>query len=112
MIGEASIEDLVSYIQRNVVRELTEQYPDLIVTEGFTATLANAAETAGNQFIMIIDEWDAPIREVVGDGAVILTAKEWRMEDILPLWQDSEGWRLCDQGNSGKKQNVFPPFHG
>lgn len=25
------------------------------------------------------------IRDVVGDGAVILPAKEWRMEDILPL---------------------------
>ena len=26
-IGEASLDDMVSYIQRNVVRELTEQYP-------------------------------------------------------------------------------------
>lgn len=66
VIGEASITDIVPYIQRNVIRELTEQYPDLKVVEGFSATLANAAETAGNKFIMIIDEWDAPIREAMG----------------------------------------------
>lgn len=63
VIGETQMTDLVPYIQRNVVRELTEQYPALNVAEGFAATLANAAEAAGNKFIMIIDEWDAPIRE-------------------------------------------------
>ena len=63
VIGEASMTGLVPYIQRNVVQELTEQYPTLNVAEGFSATLANAAKAAGNKFIMIIDEWDAPIRE-------------------------------------------------
>lgn len=63
VIGEASIADIVPYIQRNVVQELTEQYPDLKVAEGFGATLANAVQVAGNKFVMIIDEWDAPIRE-------------------------------------------------
>lgn len=66
VIGETSMADMIPYIRRNVVRELTEQYPSLKVAEGFTATLANAAETAGNKFIMIIDEWDAPIREAKG----------------------------------------------
>ena len=63
VIGEASDMDIVPYIQRNVVRELTEQYPKLRVVEGFAATLANAVEAAGNKFVMLIDEWDAPIRE-------------------------------------------------
>ncbi len=62
VIGETSIEDMIPYIQRNVTRELTEQYPELKTVEGFTATLANAAAAVGNKFIMIIDEWDAPIR--------------------------------------------------
>ncbi|MCI8995028.1 MAG: AAA family ATPase [Lachnospiraceae bacterium] len=62
-IGEASLADMVPYIQRNVIQELTEQYPRLKVREGFAATLSNAAKAAGNKFIMIIDEWDAPIRE-------------------------------------------------
>ncbi len=66
VIGEASIEEIVPFIQRNVVRELGEQYPKLNVVEGFAATLANAAQIAGNKFVMIIDEWDAPIREAKG----------------------------------------------
>lgn len=63
VIGETSTGDIVPYIQRNLIRELTEEYPDLQVVEGFAATLANAVKTAGNKFIVIIDEWDAPIRE-------------------------------------------------
>lgn len=66
VIGEASIADIVPYIKRNVIGELTEQYPALKIVEGFAATLANAVEAAGNRFIMIIDEWDAPIREAGG----------------------------------------------
>ncbi len=63
VIGEASVADMVPYIQRNVTQELKEQYPALRIAEGFAATLANAAEISGKKFIMIIDEWDAPIRE-------------------------------------------------
>ena len=66
VIGETVMEDIVSYIQRNIVRELVEQYSELKVVEGFVATLANAAKLVGNKFIMIIDEWDAPIREAKG----------------------------------------------
>ena len=66
VIGEAAMMDIVPYIQRNIIRELTEQYPELKAAEGFAATLANAAKAAGNKFIMIIDEWDAPIRETAG----------------------------------------------
>lgn len=66
VIGEASITNIVPYIQRNVIHELSEQFPKLKVSEGFAATLTNAAEMTGNKFIMIIDEWDAPIREAGG----------------------------------------------
>ncbi len=65
-IGGASVEEVVPYIRRNVIRELTEQYPGVKSAEGFAAMLANAVEAAGNKFIMIIDEWDAPIREAYG----------------------------------------------
>lgn len=66
VIGGASVEEVVPYIQRNVIRELTEQYPDMKRAEGFAATMANAAKAAGNKLVMIIDEWDAPIREAQG----------------------------------------------
>ena len=63
IIGEAAAGDRVAYVKRTVVRELKEQYPQMEVVEGFVPTLANAVEITGNKFIMIIDEWDAPIRE-------------------------------------------------
>ncbi|MCM1026580.1 MAG: ATP-binding protein [Roseburia sp.] len=67
VIGEASsIAELVAYVKRNVSRELTESYPNLKAAEGFMSTLANAVELTGNKFIMIIDEWDAPLREAIG----------------------------------------------
>ncbi|MBR2258907.1 MAG: AAA family ATPase [Blautia sp.] len=63
VLGETSARDLIGFIKRNVVRELLEAYPSLLVVEAFGATLANAVQAAGSKFIMIIDEWDAPIRE-------------------------------------------------
>ena len=63
VLGETSAKDFIGFIKRNIVRELAEAYPSLIVVEGFGATLVNAVQAAGNKFIMIIDEWDAPIRE-------------------------------------------------
>ena len=63
VLGETTTADLVAFIKRNIVRELTECYQSLTVVEGFSATLVNAVQAAGNKLIMIIDEWDAPIRE-------------------------------------------------
>lgn len=63
VIGETGTIDIVPYIKRNLIRELTETYQDLNVTESFVATLLRFVTLADNRFIMIIDEWDAPIRE-------------------------------------------------
>lgn len=65
MLGETSAADLISFIKRNILRELKDAYPSMVLVEGFAATLDNAVKAAGNKFIMIIDEWDAPIRENV-----------------------------------------------
>ncbi len=70
VIGETSLTDLVAYIKRNLVRELLEVCPDLKAAEGFAATLVRAAEAMESQFVMIIDEWDAPIRESRGRSEV------------------------------------------
>ena len=70
VIGETSFGDLVPYIKRNVVRELTESYPEVKVAEGFAPTLANTVQSTGTKFIMIIDEWDAPIREGKDDPRI------------------------------------------
>lgn len=62
-IGNAA--GMVPYIRRRVTEELVSAYPGLQADdESFSATLVRAAELTGNKFIMIIDEWDAPIREM------------------------------------------------
>lgn len=63
IIGSTDKEDVVPFIKRNVISELLTAYPGLKTAEAFHDTLANAAEYIGNKFIMIIDEWDALIRE-------------------------------------------------
>ena len=63
VLGETTPSDLVPYVRRNILRELKDVYPALPIVEGFAATLVNAVQEAGTRFIMIIDEWDAPIRE-------------------------------------------------
>lgn len=56
-------EDIVPFVIRNVTKELVEAYPQMKTAEAFYDTLANAAKNAGTKFVMIVDEWDAPIRE-------------------------------------------------
>ena len=63
ILGETTPSDLIPFVKRNILRELKDAYPDMSVVEGFGASLVNAAAQAGTKFIMIIDEWDAPIRE-------------------------------------------------
>lgn len=63
VLGETSVSDIVPYIKRNLLLELTAAYPELEVVESFVSTLIHAVALAGNRFVMIIDEWDAPIRE-------------------------------------------------
>lgn len=63
IIGETDITNIVPYIKRNITHELSVSYPQLEASEGFVSTLIRAAALAGNRFIMIIDEWDAPIRD-------------------------------------------------
>ena len=85
VIGETLITDIVPYVKRNIIRELSEMYPNLKVVEGFAATLANATSLTGNKFIMIIDEWDAPIREAIDQPNV---QKEY-LEFLRSLFKNS-----------------------
>lgn len=65
VMGELGSRDLISGIKKKITEELLQVYPQLRVDDTFfTATLLSAVELAGNKFIAIIDEWDAPIREM------------------------------------------------
>ena len=54
---------LAVYLSEKITEELKAAYPKLSVSNELPATMIHACEQTGNKFIMIIDEWDAPIRE-------------------------------------------------
>ena len=58
-----SYKKLVDFLIGSLSKELKEQYPQTVVTRDLSDTLARAAEQIGNKFFIVIDEWDAPIRE-------------------------------------------------
>ena len=65
VIGEAGKKEIVPFIRQKVTEELVNAYPALKTDpKSFTSTLMNAVELTGDKFIAIIDEWDAPIREI------------------------------------------------
>ncbi len=63
LMADAESEDFISFARNKITDELSESYPALSVDSSFSKTLVNAVELTGNKIIMIIDEWDAPIRE-------------------------------------------------
>ena len=85
IIGAADMDNIVPFIIRNITKELAAAYPGLDIQEAFFGTLANAAELTENRFIMIIDEWDAPIREAIGHPVV---QKEY-LEFLRSLFKNS-----------------------
>ena len=63
LLGKVKPELLISFIEENVTEELLSEYPSLKKGSTFDQTLINTVELGKPKFIMIIDEWDAPIRE-------------------------------------------------
>ena len=64
IIGDAGSADaILPYIKRNVASEVREAVTGAGVEEGLAAVLAGLVGRTGNKIVMIIDEWDAPIRE-------------------------------------------------
>ena len=106
--------DIVPFVIRNVTAELQGAYPQVKAAEAFYDTLANVVSLTGIEFIMIIDEWDAPIRETKHDTKVqtlyleflrslfknsSLTAKIFAvvyMTGILPVKKDGSQSAISD----------------
>ena len=70
VLGVTSPEDAVSYVKRNIIEEVLDIYPEVKEAEALFDTLANLVTYTGNKIIMIIDEWDAPIRENGGNAGI------------------------------------------
>ena len=54
---------LVPFLIKIISEEIQKQYSQVNIREDLSSTLVDTVETTGNKFIIIIDEWDAPIRE-------------------------------------------------
>ncbi|MDE7318181.1 MAG: ATP-binding protein [Lachnospiraceae bacterium] len=63
IMGKTAPDDMVSYIEQRVTEELLRAYPKQEAGRTLDETLLSTVEMTKNKFIMIIDEWDAPIRE-------------------------------------------------
>lgn len=63
IVNVKNVEDTVSYLQEQVIRELCKVYPFVEEESSLPIVLAQIAETTGHKFIIIIDEWDALFRE-------------------------------------------------
>ena len=70
MIGETSLRDIVPFTKRSILDDIREAYPEVRIEEGFAPTLVNLTEHTKRKLIMIIDEWDAPIREAKDDAQI------------------------------------------
>ncbi|MBQ9008620.1 MAG: AAA family ATPase [Clostridia bacterium] len=55
---------IVSYLNQKITEELKDAYPKIKPGLDLPYALDSVVNLSGNRFIMIIDEWDAPIREV------------------------------------------------
>lgn len=63
MLEKAKRDDFIDYIEDNIQAEILETFPDISKGSSFDQTLINTVEYTGRKIVMIIDEWDAPIRE-------------------------------------------------
>ena len=56
------MQDVVIDLERRVIEELSNAYPDVERQNDLPNMLYSIAEATGNKFIFIIDEWDCLFR--------------------------------------------------
>ena len=54
---------LAPFLIEGLTDEIKQQYPLAAAKKDLSSTLVDTVEKAGNKLVIIIDEWDAPIRE-------------------------------------------------
>lgn len=64
----SGIRHTVSYLQQEVIQELSLAYPPIGQPHSLPLALAKVSEITGHKFIVIIDEWDALFREAKEDS--------------------------------------------
>ena len=64
ILGDAGKNGFIEFIKTKITEEISEAYPSVKIDSSLVSTLINTVESTGSKFIAIIDEWDAPIREI------------------------------------------------
>ena len=61
--------EIVSIIQHDIMNDVLKNFPDIEVEErdDLMSILYRISESTGERFVMIIDEWDAIMREMGAD---------------------------------------------
>ena len=111
LLGNVKPADLVKFIVDNVTEEIMESYPGVVKGNTLDQTLIKCVFHTGNKFIMIIDEWDAPIRETPeieneyltflrtlfkGSGTTSKIFAAAYMTGILPIKKDGSQSAIAD----------------
>lgn len=67
-----NVPDMITYIHREVIRELRDEYPDLVDEKAISlpVVLADINVKTKKQFVIIIDEWDCLFREEKDNKAI------------------------------------------
>lgn len=128
LMGKIKPENMLSFIENSVTEELVQAYPGLQAGNAFDETLIHAVELIGNKFVMIIDEWDAPIRETPdiqsaylrflrmlfkGSSTTDRIFAAVYMTGILPIKKDGSQSAISDfQEFSVIKPRYFGPYVG
>lgn len=62
---DGNVENVVSYMQKVILKELINEYSDVIDknVKGLPDAMSMITEKTGNRFVVIIDEWDVLIRD-------------------------------------------------
>ena len=63
VMGKTKQEAFVPFLVNAITNELLAEYPATRVGNALDETLLSVVEQTGKRFVVIIDEWDAPIRE-------------------------------------------------
>ncbi len=109
-----AMESMPGLIEKRILEELVLLYPEFGTENYLTDCLVRCVEKTGRQFIFIIDEWDAPIREAKEDAdaqtAYLNLLREWfknnnftpqvvaaaYMTGILPIKKDGSQSAVSD----------------
>ena len=119
---------IASYLNQKITEELKDAYPKIKSDLDLPYALDSVVNLTGNRFIMIIDEWDAPIREVpeIQEEYLMflrslfknsaITAKVFAavyMTGILPIKKDGSQSAISDfQEFTMLKPGPFAPYVG